>query len=177
MSGVLRTPAGPVRLYGPHFRSDPAGLYQQIRQQSGPVAPVLLEGDIPAWFVCGYREADQVATVDQFELAVQCEQIADQLIDEFSGSGKADLMSSPKARYVYTPSGPRTALRRLHRLRRLRGRVRQLADTAEDHQLGRGVGCARGCVFHDALHGEDGNWRGIAIGGCARSTADSDRSG
>lgn len=138
----------PVRLYGPQFRSDPAGLYRQIRQEFGPVAPVLLEGDIPAWFVCGYREVDQVAAdsqlftranqrwnawdripddwplfayvvdspsvmftegpahrqragaisdalaaVDQFELATACEQIADELIDDFAGSGKADLMA------------------------------------------------------------------------------------
>jgi cytochrome P450 len=148
MSGVQPTPAGPVRLYGPQFRDNPAGLYRQIREQFGPVAPVLLDGDIPAWFVCGYREVDQVATdsqlftrdnqrwnawdripddwplfayvvdspsvmftegpaqrqragaisdalaaVDQFELAVQCEQIADQLIDEFAGAGEADLMA------------------------------------------------------------------------------------
>ncbi|MBO0823686.1 MAG: cytochrome P450, partial [Actinobacteria bacterium] len=149
MSEAEPTPAGPVRLYGPQFRRDPAGLYRQIRQQYGPVAPVLLEGDIPAWFVSGYREVDQVATdpqlftrenqrwnawdripddwplfayvvdnpsvmftegpahrqragaisdalaaVDQFELAVQCEQIADQLIDEFAGSGETDLMAN-----------------------------------------------------------------------------------
>jgi cytochrome P450 len=148
MSGEQPTPNGPVRLYGPQFRNDPAGLYRQIRQQYGPVAPVLLEGDIPAWFVCGYREVDQVANdsqlftrenqrwnawdripddwplfayvvdnpsvmfnegtahrqragaisdalaaVDQFELGAQCEQIADRLIDEFAGSGEADLMA------------------------------------------------------------------------------------
>lgn len=55
--------AGPARLYGPQFRNDPAGLYAEIRGQHGPVAPVLLEGDVPAWFVCGYRELHQV-TVD-----------------------------------------------------------------------------------------------------------------
>lgn len=148
MSAEQPPPAGPVRLYGPQFRDDPAGLYRQIRQQYGPVAPVLLEGDIPAWFVCGYREVDQVANdsqlftrenqrwnawdripddwplfayvvdspsvmftegpahrqradaisdalaaVDQFELGAQCEQIADELIDEFASTGEADLMA------------------------------------------------------------------------------------
>ena len=148
MTEVQPTSAGSVRLYGPQFQNDPAGVYQRIRQHYGPVAPVLLEGDIPAWFVCGYREVDQVATdsqlftrenqrwnawdripddwplfayvvenpsvtftegaahrrragaisdalaaVDQFELAAQCEQIADQLINEFAGSGEADLMA------------------------------------------------------------------------------------
>lgn len=65
MTEMHPAPAGPVRLYGPQFQNDPAGLYRQIRQRYGPVAPVLLEGDIPAWFVCGYREVDQVATDSQ----------------------------------------------------------------------------------------------------------------
>jgi cytochrome P450 len=137
-----------VRLYGPRYTEDPAGLYAEIRRKHGPVAPVLLEGDIPAWFVCGYRELHQVTTdsqlfardtrrwtgweavpddwplmpqilhnpsvlytegpehrrragalsdalsaVDQFELAAQCERIADQLIDKFAGAGEAELMS------------------------------------------------------------------------------------
>ena len=148
MTGLQSTPAGPVRLYGPQFRSNPTAVYRQIRQQYGPVAPVLLEGDVPAWFVSGYREVDQAATdsqlftrdnqrwnagdripddwplfayvvygpsvmftegpehqrragaisdalnaVDQFELATQCERIADELIDEFAGGGEADLMA------------------------------------------------------------------------------------
>lgn len=145
---VGRAPDGRVRLYGPQFESDPATLYAAIRRQHGPVAPVLLEGDIPAWFVCGYRELHQVTTdsqlfardtrrwnawdrvpqdwplmayvvhnpsvmftegpehqrragaisdaldaVDQFELSKQCERIADRLVDEFAGSGEADLMA------------------------------------------------------------------------------------
>ena len=148
MTGFDPALAGAVRLYGPQFQDDPAGVYRQIRQQYGPVAPVLLEGDIPAWFVSGYREVDQAATdpqlftrdnqrwnawdripndwplfayvvygpsvmftegqehrrragaisdalaaVDQLELSAQCEQIADELIDEFAGSGEADLMA------------------------------------------------------------------------------------
>lgn len=139
----------PVRLYGPRFQADPAGLYARIRQRHGPVAPVLLEGDVAAWIVCGYREVDQVtadpalfardirrwnawaripddwpllayvqwnpsvmfcegpehrrragaisdtlAAVDQLELAAQCERLADRLIDEFAGSGQADLMTA-----------------------------------------------------------------------------------
>ncbi|MFC4857127.1 cytochrome P450 [Actinophytocola glycyrrhizae] len=51
-----------VPLYGERYRTDPAGMYAQIREKHGPVAPVLLEGDIPAWFVCGYRELHQVTT-------------------------------------------------------------------------------------------------------------------
>lgn len=145
MTHVLRDA---VPLYGERFRTDPAGLYAEIRQKHGPVAPVLLEGDIPAWFVCGYRELHQVTTdatlfardtrrwngwesvpddwpllpqllhnpsvmftegpehrrragavsdalgaVDQFELAAQCERIADRMIDKFAGAGEAELMS------------------------------------------------------------------------------------
>jgi cytochrome P450 len=46
----------PVRLYGPEFSQDPAQLYRELRRQHGPVAPVLLDGDVPAWLVIGYRE-------------------------------------------------------------------------------------------------------------------------
>ncbi|OLF11137.1 cytochrome [Actinophytocola xinjiangensis] len=51
-----------AKLYGPQFQRDPGALYEDIRRRYGPVAPVLLEGDVPAWFVCGYRELHQVTT-------------------------------------------------------------------------------------------------------------------
>ena len=47
------SPSGLVRLPESH---DPASLYEQLRKQYGPVAPVLLHGDLPAWLVLGYRE-------------------------------------------------------------------------------------------------------------------------
>ncbi|MEU0928985.1 cytochrome P450 [Streptomyces malaysiensis] len=53
-------PAHAARLYGPEFRRHPAETYQRIRRDSGQVAPVLLEGDIDAWFVLGYRETRHV---------------------------------------------------------------------------------------------------------------------
>ena len=142
-----------VRLYGPKFEHDPAALYAELRARHGAVAPVLLEGEVPAWFVCGYRELHQVtadsqlfardprrwsgwelvsedwplmaymmytpsvmftegpehrrragaisdalAAVDQFDLASQCERIADQLIDKFAGGGEAELMSQYASR-------------------------------------------------------------------------------
>ncbi|WP_007026561.1 cytochrome P450 [Saccharomonospora iraqiensis] len=135
-------------LYGERFRHDPAVLYADIRSRHGPVAPVLLDGDIPAWFVIGYRELHQVASnsdlfardtrrwnmwdrvpgdwplmpyvmhnpsvmfaeaeehrrragalgdalgaFDQFEIGMNCERIADSLIDTFAGRGEAELMS------------------------------------------------------------------------------------
>ncbi|TDQ53133.1 cytochrome P450 [Actinorugispora endophytica] len=48
------------RLYGPEFETDPGSLYRDMRAQHGPVAPVLLDGDIPAWLVIGYRELHYV---------------------------------------------------------------------------------------------------------------------
>ncbi|MFP3991712.1 cytochrome P450 [Streptomyces sp. E11-3] len=56
------TPPGPppVSLSGPRFQTEPAELYREIRRDHGAVAPVLLDGDIPAWLVLGYRELHQV---------------------------------------------------------------------------------------------------------------------
>jgi cytochrome P450 len=57
-TGVLSDPPEQqrVRLYGPEFQQDPAQLYRELRRQHGPVAPILLDGDVPAWLVVGYRE-------------------------------------------------------------------------------------------------------------------------
>ncbi|MDH2391538.1 cytochrome P450 [Streptomyces sp. HNM0663] len=55
--------AGPDRLrrlYGPEAEADPQGLYEALRKEHGPVAPVLLHGDLPAWLVLGYRELLEV---------------------------------------------------------------------------------------------------------------------
>ena len=57
--------AGGVRLYGPRFQRNPTQLYREMRAQHGPVAPVLLEGDVPAWLVLGYREIHFVTTNPQ----------------------------------------------------------------------------------------------------------------
>lgn len=51
--------AGAPRLYGPAADRDVAALHARLRAL-GPVAPVLLEGDVPAWFVSGIRELRQV---------------------------------------------------------------------------------------------------------------------
>ncbi|WP_396230949.1 hypothetical protein, partial [Frankia sp. EI5c] len=45
-----------VRLPADGPGNDRAAFYQRIRADHGPVAPVLIEGDIPAWLVLGYRE-------------------------------------------------------------------------------------------------------------------------
>lgn len=52
----------PVRLYGEHLAGDPAELYRSVRAEFGGIAPALLDGDIPAWLVLGYREVHNVAS-------------------------------------------------------------------------------------------------------------------
>ena len=64
MTGMVHR-ADAVPLYGPRYDTDPHGMYEEIRAKHGPVAPVLLEGDVPAWFVCGYRELHQVTSDSQ----------------------------------------------------------------------------------------------------------------
>ncbi|MFE2299529.1 cytochrome P450 [Streptomyces sp. NPDC059445] len=50
----------PVPLGGPRFQTEPAELYREMRRDHGSVVPVVLDGDIPAWLVLGYRELHQV---------------------------------------------------------------------------------------------------------------------
>ncbi|WP_353946790.1 cytochrome P450 [Streptomyces sp. HUAS MG91] len=141
--------AGAVPLSGLQYQQTPSQLYRALRSEHGPVAPVLLDGDVPAWLVLGYAEVGYVTShdelfardsrrwnqwehipadwplmpfvgyqpsvlftegdehrrragvitnaleqVDQFELARDCAQIADRLINTFAGSGQAELMSA-----------------------------------------------------------------------------------
>ncbi|NBM20201.1 cytochrome P450 [Streptomyces sp. GC420] len=41
---------------GPRFHVEPAALYREMRRDHGAVAPIVLDGDVPAWLVLGYRE-------------------------------------------------------------------------------------------------------------------------
>ncbi len=59
------TAEDPVRLYGTHIAADPAELYEEIRSRHGSVAPILLDDDVPAWFVIGYREVHHVTANPQ----------------------------------------------------------------------------------------------------------------
>ena len=64
-SGPAPAPLSPdhrqaMRFYGPDIARDPVSLYEEMRRLYGPVAPILLDGDIPAWFVLGYRELHHV---------------------------------------------------------------------------------------------------------------------
>ncbi|WP_433463607.1 cytochrome P450 [Spirillospora sp. CA-128828] len=61
---TVRPPAdaNAVRLYGPEFDQRPRDFFERMRREHGPVVPVLLEGDIPAWYVIGYREVNHVTS-------------------------------------------------------------------------------------------------------------------
>jgi len=61
-SGATSPRPGPVRLYGEQLARDPAELYRSMRAEYGRVAPILLDGDIPAWFILGYREVHIVSS-------------------------------------------------------------------------------------------------------------------
>lgn len=55
---------GPQRIYGPD--AEPLGpLYEQLREEHGPVAPVLVPGDIPAWLILGYDLVRNVMQTNQ----------------------------------------------------------------------------------------------------------------
>jgi cytochrome P450 len=54
-------PPGPPPRIGPAaFHGDPIAFYRSLRAAYGTVAPVLLDGDVPAWLVLGYREVHYV---------------------------------------------------------------------------------------------------------------------
>ncbi|MGI5398890.1 cytochrome P450 [Streptomyces sp. CA-135486] len=62
MSTSTPPPGCPAhRLYGPEAEADPTGLYEKLRAEHGAVAPVLVQGDLPAWLVLGHRENLDVA--------------------------------------------------------------------------------------------------------------------
>ncbi|NEC30566.1 cytochrome P450 [Streptomyces sp. SID8111] len=42
------------------LQDDPARVYRELRRAHGSVVPVLLDGDVPAWLVLGYRELHQI---------------------------------------------------------------------------------------------------------------------
>jgi cytochrome P450 len=61
-----RGPGGLHRLYGPGAENLDE-LYEQLREQHGPVAPVLLHDDVPMWVVLGHAEnMHMVRTASQY---------------------------------------------------------------------------------------------------------------
>lgn len=47
---------GLADLFGAENERDATGLYERLRAEHGPVAPVVLDGDLRAWLLLGYRE-------------------------------------------------------------------------------------------------------------------------
>lgn len=61
-----RGPGGLARLYGPGAE-DLNELYERLREEHGPVAPVLIHDDLPMWMVLGHAEnLRMVRTPSQF---------------------------------------------------------------------------------------------------------------
>ncbi|RII09176.1 Vitamin D(3) 25-hydroxylase [Streptomyces sp. YIM 130001] len=53
-----------IELSGLEYQQSPSDLYRSLRKDHGAVAPVLLEGGIPAWLVLGYPELKAVTDND-----------------------------------------------------------------------------------------------------------------
>ncbi|MGK5451305.1 cytochrome P450 [Streptomyces radiopugnans] len=54
-----------VPLSGLEYQQTPFQLYRALRRDHGTVAPVLLDGGIPAWLVLGYAEVSYVTSHDE----------------------------------------------------------------------------------------------------------------
>ncbi|KIF66346.1 cytochrome P450 [Streptomyces sp. AcH 505] len=54
-----------VPLSGLAYQQTPSQIYRELRREHGAVAPVLLDGDIPAWLVLGYNEVSYVTGHDE----------------------------------------------------------------------------------------------------------------
>ncbi|HZG05637.1 MAG TPA: cytochrome P450 [Streptomyces sp.] len=69
--GAVQPPPGcpahadAVPLSGLEYQQTPSELYRALRREHGAVAPVLLEGGIPAWLVLGYAEVSYVTSHDE----------------------------------------------------------------------------------------------------------------
>ncbi|GAU71170.1 putative cytochrome P450 [Streptomyces sp. NBRC 110611] len=49
-------PGNLYRLHDPEVQAELVAVYEKLRAEYGPVAPVLVQGDLPAWLVLGHRE-------------------------------------------------------------------------------------------------------------------------
>ncbi|HSA51219.1 MAG TPA: cytochrome P450, partial [Yinghuangia sp.] len=60
-------PGGLARLHIGEHRTDPMRMYERLRAEHGAVAPVLVDGDVPAWLILGYNEnLDVVRSPNRF---------------------------------------------------------------------------------------------------------------
>ncbi|MER5769316.1 cytochrome P450 [Streptomyces sp. NPDC001985] len=56
---------GAIPLSGLEFQQTPSELYRSLRREHGAVAPILLDGGVPAWLVLGYAEVSYVTGHDE----------------------------------------------------------------------------------------------------------------
>ncbi|MFI6583726.1 cytochrome P450 [Embleya sp. NPDC050493] len=133
-----------VALSGPRFETDPAGLYRELRERHGPVAPVVLNGGVRAWLVLGYAELLAVLRdPDRFSHDSRLWR------DRNEGLVPADWPLSPMVEYrpsVLCADGPEhrrrsaavaQSLGRVDR-RALRGEIEHMADSLIDTFVTRG---------------------------------------
>ncbi|MEU0935224.1 cytochrome P450 [Embleya sp. NPDC005971] len=133
-----------VALSGPRFESDPAGLYRELRERHGPVAPVVLDGGVRAWLVLGYAELLAVLRdPDRFSHDSRL------WLDRIKGRVPADWPLSPMVEYrpsILCADGPehrRRSAAVAHSLgrvdrRALRGEIEHMADSLIDTFVARG---------------------------------------
>ncbi|MFF8959913.1 cytochrome P450 [Streptomyces sp. NPDC014894] len=56
---------GAIPLSGLEFQQSPSELYRAMRREHGAVAPIVLDGGVPAWLVLGYAEVSYVTSHDE----------------------------------------------------------------------------------------------------------------
>ncbi|GGZ55433.1 cytochrome P450 [Streptomyces inusitatus] len=56
---------GAVPLSGLEYQQSPSELYRTMRREHGAVAPIVLDGNVPAWLVLGYAEVTYVTAHDE----------------------------------------------------------------------------------------------------------------
>ncbi|WP_020552319.1 cytochrome P450 [Embleya scabrispora] len=131
-------------LSGPRFESDPAGVYRELRERHGAVAPVVLDGGVRAWLVLGYAELLAVLRdPDRFSHDSRLWR------DRIEGLVPADWPLSPMVEYrpsILCADGPehrRRSAAVAHSLgrvdrRALRGEIEHMADSLIDTFVTRG---------------------------------------
>ncbi|MBC6461825.1 cytochrome P450 [Actinomadura sp. HBU206391] len=134
---------GAVALYGPRYQENPAELYREMRREHGPVVPVVLQGDIPAWLVIGYRELHHVLSNPQlFARDARRWNAWDRIPPDwplmpYVGSPPSSLLSTEGAEHQRRVGVISDALAAVDQFS-LKARCEELADRLIDNFAGRG---------------------------------------
>lgn len=136
--GLVELPAshhGAIRLGDPRYAATPAAVFEQLRRAHGPVAPVLLHGDVPAWLVLGYSELHRVThDTATFARSVTRWRLASQLPPDWPlwpvvGGGQAgdSLLYTEGETHRVRASAMAAALSSVH-MGEFHARIEELAD-------------------------------------------------